>query len=605
MAGKHVAVRSLLAAYLWILATAATAAPATGPAYLSQWPEVERVLADQRGSDEPDTWARQMAALHQLDRAIEDMADERRWNQLTADEIALRGRYRQASATIREQARASLSNDLGPGFHWPWKEPPLQAWNSRQWEYESDPAFRHATLSRYLSPELLAELDARRAASDQRGRAAGRRMMEDLGYREPTWSAIGGVGQDVVAATVALLLLPLLLLLVRELRRFGLDPDDPKLLKAGFAKYPLAFVTGVVDAYKSSVGGRHEEFDLFVGDGWHSVVISDAHVEIPEGRLATGVTAGRREGRDVDCVLFVDHDAKSIRPVERVLRKILSPSPWWPLPVAILAAIVGAVSDPVPGMWPFAGALLLAAVAWLLTEGLVRWGSRRRVRRFIERDAPRIADAASRSAVHPGRPPLRDAQGKVVRSAPVTEAAVTDLQVQAAVREVTASLMPSVPTLGKDGDPLQAHVWTEPYFIGFVRAYAVAALRRVTGSRAVPEAAVNNVAGRAVIGMARSRGIEDPDAASRQEHRAANATEQHRSGFRAAQLALACFAGDAEALAHPLAKEARPPALRPGSVVADPPATSLHPDGPHVPTARRVLGYLLYEQLVELDGQAG
>lgn len=422
MSGRSVAVLAVwprLAVLLGALVAAAPVAWAVKPAYLAQWPDVARVLADQKGADEPDTWARQMAALNQLDRAIEDMADERRWNQLTADELALRGRYRQASAAIRQQANASLSNELGPGFHWPWEEAPLQAWNSRQWQYESDPAFRRETLSRYLAPELLSELDARKTASDDRAHAAGRQLMEDLGYRESTWSSMGGAGQDAVAMILALLALAVLLMLVRELRRFGLDRKDPKLLRAGFARHPLDFETGVVDRYESEHGGRVERFDLFMGWAWFRVQVGDAHVAIPKGHLATAVNTGGGKRRKFGYVMFVDHDAKSIRPVEWELRRILAPSAWLPLPVACLAGVIGAVSDPVPRAPPLVSALLFAMLAWALTAGIMKWALRRRVRRFVERDAQRIADAAGESAVHPGPPPERDADGKVIQPAVV------------------------------------------------------------------------------------------------------------------------------------------------------------------------------------------
>lgn len=61
MPGKRVTVSSWATVLLWALAATAPAIPATNPEYLAQWPDVERVLADQRGADEPDTWARQVA----------------------------------------------------------------------------------------------------------------------------------------------------------------------------------------------------------------------------------------------------------------------------------------------------------------------------------------------------------------------------------------------------------------------------------------------------------------------------------------------------------------------------------------------------------------
>ncbi len=129
-----------------------TTAHALDPAYLAAWPTVGRVLADHQGGDHSDTLARQMAAPHQLDRAVDEMAGPRRWQALTPDEIRIRGQYRAASGRIRDEVNSTLSNQLSPGFHGPFAEPPLQPWYALQWKYERDPELRSAKLGRYLRP---------------------------------------------------------------------------------------------------------------------------------------------------------------------------------------------------------------------------------------------------------------------------------------------------------------------------------------------------------------------------------------------------------------------------------------------------------------------
>jgi hypothetical protein len=151
-----------------VLLACATPCQALDPAYLAEWPTAERVLADHQGKDHPDTLARQMAALHHLDRAIEDMAGPRRWRGLTPDENRIRGKYGAAAGRIRDEVNATFSNQLPPGLQRLFARPPLREWYSLQWRYERDPEVRTATLGRYLAPPLLQQLAAQIAASDAR-----------------------------------------------------------------------------------------------------------------------------------------------------------------------------------------------------------------------------------------------------------------------------------------------------------------------------------------------------------------------------------------------------------------------------------------------------
>lgn len=153
--------------WLAVCASLAMAVPASAadPSYLSEWPTVEQVLADHQGANPQDTMARQMAALNILRTSIEEMAGPRRWHGLTPDEESLRGQYYTGAEKIRDVVNATLSNELGPGFHGPFAKPPLREWYALQWDYESDPAFRATTLQRYLSPTLLATLGAQAHAT--------------------------------------------------------------------------------------------------------------------------------------------------------------------------------------------------------------------------------------------------------------------------------------------------------------------------------------------------------------------------------------------------------------------------------------------------------
>lgn len=171
----------------------ATVRPANAvePAYLADWPSVERVLADHQGADRSDTLARQMAALHQLSQSIDELAGPRRWREgYTPDELRLRSLYEAAAERIRDEAHAKLPNELGPGFHGPFAKAPLREWYALQWGYEQDTAGRHATLSRYLPAHQVAALESTAVA----------RPTERRGPFNWRWLLWAGAGLVLVAA---------------------------------------------------------------------------------------------------------------------------------------------------------------------------------------------------------------------------------------------------------------------------------------------------------------------------------------------------------------------------------------------------------------------
>lgn len=126
----------------------ALAAQATDPPYLSQFPTVERVKAEIKGSDPVDTSARQAGALWQLQEVVKALAGPRFQNSfgLTRDEDNLTRQYFLAWQR----------------FGYRENEPPAQdkpRWYKLREFYQNDPGFRDELLGRFFPPELRAAYD--------------------------------------------------------------------------------------------------------------------------------------------------------------------------------------------------------------------------------------------------------------------------------------------------------------------------------------------------------------------------------------------------------------------------------------------------------------
>lgn len=120
-----------------------TTAQATNPPYLSQFPSVERVKAEIKGTDSMDTAARQMGAFWQLQKVIKELSGFR-WtrNELTSDEKRLLGEY---SGGYQSAGRPYDSY------------PDKPKWYQMHTFYESDDAFLDSLFERFLSPALRSE----------------------------------------------------------------------------------------------------------------------------------------------------------------------------------------------------------------------------------------------------------------------------------------------------------------------------------------------------------------------------------------------------------------------------------------------------------------
>jgi len=146
------------------------------PAYLKELPSVDRVLADMKTADPDETAARQMGALLQLKKMIEDAAGPRffsRTNGLTPDETRLRQQYYTAYYKIAQSK-------------------PLYGTLNALRGYDVDPKFRDELFKRYFSPAFQAQVKnanapalARAAARDQANAQAAQAMMKSSPAQPP------------------------------------------------------------------------------------------------------------------------------------------------------------------------------------------------------------------------------------------------------------------------------------------------------------------------------------------------------------------------------------------------------------------------------------
>jgi tetratricopeptide (TPR) repeat protein len=151
------------------LAAGSAAAQNLNPAYLKELPSVDRVMNDMKTSDPAETAARQMGALLQLKKMIEDAAGPRffsRTTGLTPDETRLRQQYYTAYYNLSQS------------------KPELKGLNALR-GYDVDPKFRDELFKLYFSPAFQAQVKvanapalARAAASDAANTQAAQAMMK-------------------------------------------------------------------------------------------------------------------------------------------------------------------------------------------------------------------------------------------------------------------------------------------------------------------------------------------------------------------------------------------------------------------------------------------
>lgn len=389
------------------------AAQALNPAYLAEMPSVERVLADNRGKNELDTKARQVAALTQARKAIEDLGIARIRSGYLPDEKRLIGEYWAAVTRLQDEAKVLA----GPatGVDSPWAQ-----WMFLEGRYERDAAFRAENLSRYLSPALRQQLNATNADTDARVRESKRQIRADSGVRLSEWETLDEDRQQMAVGFAAIAGFLLLLFGVRELRRFGLPPTEPLILQAGFRRYALRHFTGTVTNYSrwietstttttttdsrgarstsvSSSSVEHETFTLVSAGGSHDVSVDGAKAYVDNGSLVSAVWAvppGKNEG---DYIVFLDRTTQRVRPFRYVLQRMMQLTTWLMVPVLLLAFIISSSTDLWLGLLPRTNGMLRGFLGvltgWVVMLGIRGVVGRIRAARFVTRDAARLQAA--------------------------------------------------------------------------------------------------------------------------------------------------------------------------------------------------------------------
>ena len=114
---------------------------ATDPPYLAEFPTVQRVRAELRGSDSMDTAARQMGAFWQFGQVIRKLASARYNRRATPGENQLISQYGMAYGAI-QQYYASY--------------PDRQKWSQAHAFYQADEAFLDQLLQQFFSTEFRA-----------------------------------------------------------------------------------------------------------------------------------------------------------------------------------------------------------------------------------------------------------------------------------------------------------------------------------------------------------------------------------------------------------------------------------------------------------------
>src|ERR1700676_3652839 len=138
-----------------LLATSDLAAQALNPPYLRKMPPVERVLSDQQTADTAETAARQMGALLQLKKMIEDAAGPRFFDRrvgVTSDETRICQDYYTAYYRISQSKEEFKKFTAMRG-------------------YDIDPRFRDELFKRYFSRALRDQTENANAAANGRTQA--------------------------------------------------------------------------------------------------------------------------------------------------------------------------------------------------------------------------------------------------------------------------------------------------------------------------------------------------------------------------------------------------------------------------------------------------
>jgi hypothetical protein len=400
----------------------ATTSMALDPPHLDEMPEIPRVLADMRGSDLNDSYARQAAAMHHLAQLVLTMAGNRRYaDKLTDDENQV---YRVYMAELI-RLQSEISDKLNPTH-----DPANQGffrWSDQFTQYRGNTRFAGELIQRYFSPAFIAQYQATVADASAARRAEYRPprdpMFGDFGKR---WKRMTPDERTGAILFASLMIVILGLVVAAEFMPFGIHPDDPHKIRAGLRRYRLDWATGTFGNYvrredsrsstqwmnigaqdgppgenrgkwvtsttnwlteEFSLVGPHGTRDSTVVSSYGSSRVGPGYFSLADGHEMTAAWVSRRRGKFVGHLLFYDWSRES-KAAEGVCAKTISKlrgrRHWTMIPAWGLGIAVGSSTDiPLGSIWG-------AIVFWILWRFVFNWFRNSRERQFLQRDIPRL-----------------------------------------------------------------------------------------------------------------------------------------------------------------------------------------------------------------------
>jgi hypothetical protein len=377
--------------------------------YLDEMPTPQRVAREIQGASDVETALRQAAAFDALMDAMLLLGhpDGDRSGPLPPEQATRFRAYYEMKATTL--ARAKLSNA-----------------QLLDWEVSgSGRAFQREVIQKYLSPGTL-----KAAQSAAKAYASYKIELRPA----PRTAVARGSAFDVLRVrevrialqlSVACFGLLLLLGVYGEFKRVGLSPGEPASLQAGFRRYAVHSVTGMVRSpsqalesvttlsgtaasYATSTETHvHSQFFIEHPGGEVGVQLVDVRLPLREGHRLSAVWAIRNGKARGPYIIFRNHTTNERIYIESALRRILRPRVW-PLPVlvalvwaiALQAIPPGGTVDQAPVAGGIASALtFFTTIAWFTGRAIV---GRLRVRRFKRNEAVALMsllDARARDIV--------------------------------------------------------------------------------------------------------------------------------------------------------------------------------------------------------------
>lgn len=401
--------------YLWSSAAIAYPRHAGEYEFWRQMPEAAQVLADITGRDDFDAAVRRHAALDLLLVLVTVSADGKGQRPWPAREQELHRQYTQALPHLMEIGRADNRAD--------------ELW-SRTRQLQGDPAFLRSVVARYFSGPALREIEPFVSAFQARAQ-----RWEAQSAAEAARAAAAAPPVDLVAVLAAqavpalplatgLFALLLLLGIVGELKGFRLGGETHSKLIAGFRRYDLGSVTGIVQSPSTVretrtlvtgnaeyIGTRSEttvHVDFFIAhpDGEMAIQLVDVNLPLRHGHHLSAVWATRRRRSWSPFIMFRNHTTNQRTYIDHELRRILRPRLWPLLPMLLLVWTAG-FSDILTRyalvQQPEIDAVALgslnitlgATAGWLVAASLI---TRLRIRRFRRKESLRVSEALDTTA---------------------------------------------------------------------------------------------------------------------------------------------------------------------------------------------------------------